>query len=730
MTITIGSHRFSPSQLTIAFGAILIAAIVALAIASALVLRDQEIGAWRAQLGNLSLTLADQTAQNMSAAYLTLDAIAERVRAMELADAAALRRRASTSAVFDMMRDKIAGLPQADVATIVAANGDVINFTRSFPPPPINLADRDYFQAHAQNPALGNFVSKSVRNKGNGKWVFYISRRVNDAHGGFIGLVIVGISVDAFTNFHERLGRNLGEGAAITLLRDDFTLLTRWPKIDALIGGRNTTGTTYTVVQTLKKTDDVIYSVVPRFSDNNQRVARLGAVRVVERFPLIVNITVTEDLFLAGWRRSVAVITLVAFAGIATLLGALAFLVGILRRREADMVQTMELMRRAEEASVAKSNFLATVSHEIRTPMNGVIGMAQLLERTEQTPEQQEFTAAIRSSAVSLLAIINDILDFSKVEAKKLELENATFSPAQVVREIGDLFARLAAEKQLAFKLDIADGMVEWVDGDAGRLRQILNNLLGNALKFTAAGSLGLAVAGEAPADGTVRLRFTISDSGIGIPPERVDALFEPFTQLDASTTRRYGGTGLGLSIARRLAELMGGTIAVTSTPGAGSTFTVAIPFALAAAPPPPPAAVVVTTPAPSAAAPAPHGGKVLLVEDNPTNQKVASAMLTRCGRQVDIAVNGSEALVALRQASYALILMDCQMPVMDGYEATRQIRAGAAGETNRDVPIVAMTANAMVGDREQCLAVGMNDYMAKPIAMAELAAKLKQWSV
>ena len=225
-------------------------------------------------------------------------------------------------------------LPQVDVATLVASNGEVINFTRSFPAPKINLSDRDYFQAHLNNPRVGLFISIPVRNKGNGKWVFYLSRRLNDSSGRFVGLVLVGISVDLLTNFYERLCNNLGEGAAITLYRRDFSVLTRWPRQEDLIGKKNLTGTTHRVVEDLKKTDDVVYTAGPRFSDSSLPVGRLGAVRVLERFPLIVNLTITEDFFLTNWRQAVKSIAAVATGSIIAMTIAAYFLLRVASQRE------------------------------------------------------------------------------------------------------------------------------------------------------------------------------------------------------------------------------------------------------------------------------------------------------------------------------------------------------------------------------------------------------------
>ena len=313
---------------------LLVVAIVATSIGSALFLREQETEEWRRQLSDLSLLLAAQTDQTMSSSKLAMDSIAERVEAMGIRNDQELRSKTGTAAMYQMMRDKITGLPQVDVATIVAANGDVVNFTRSFPAPPINLSDRDYFLARRDNPGLGLFISIAVKNKGNDKWVFYLSRRLNDPKGQFMGLVLVGISVDQFTDFYDRLGKNLGEGAAITLYRRDFSILTRWPRQEESIGMKNLTGTSHTVVEEMKKTNDVIYTAGPRFSASGVSTARLGAVRVLDGFPMIVNLTVTEDLFLANWRRMAKLIIAGATGSILVLVIAALMLMRITRKKE------------------------------------------------------------------------------------------------------------------------------------------------------------------------------------------------------------------------------------------------------------------------------------------------------------------------------------------------------------------------------------------------------------
>jgi PAS domain S-box-containing protein len=328
--------NFRSSRFILGTAIFLIFVIVSISALSTLLLREQAMDSSRQQLANLSFVLAEQFSQTMSSAELAMGSVAERLEALKFEDDAQLRKMAGTEAMHQFLKDKADSLEQVDVASIVAANGDVINFSRSFPAPSINLADRDYFQARRDNPAPAVFISKPVHNKGNGKLIFYLSRRLDDPQGNFLGLVIVGISVEQFTNFCGRLAENLGEGAAITLYRRDFTVLTRWPQKDNTIGQKNLTGSTYHVVEELQKKHDVVYMKGPRFSDLGQNVNRMGAVQVLDRFPMILNITITEDFILANWRQ--AALTIAGLAATFSIILAIAanILIRTVRRQEAN----------------------------------------------------------------------------------------------------------------------------------------------------------------------------------------------------------------------------------------------------------------------------------------------------------------------------------------------------------------------------------------------------------
>jgi PAS domain S-box-containing protein len=376
--------------------------------------------------------------------------------------------------------------------------------------------------------------------------------------------------------------------------------------------------------------------------------------------------------------------------------------------------------RSAEAASQAKSDFLANMSHEIRTPMNGVIGMTDLALDTPLSATQREYLSIVKNSALSLMVILNDILDFSKIEAGKLNIEAVEFPLGQSVEETLKTIQARAEKKGLQLRCDMAPGLPARVIGDPVRIRQVLTNLCDNAIKFTAQGQVRVLVEQRALADGH-EILFTVQDSGIGIPADKQQGIFEAFTQADASTTRQFGGTGLGLTICARLVDLMGGRIWVESQPGQGSRFCFTVHVQAVAAPVPVPAEPVPLKTAPEAA----QALKILLVEDHPINQKLATTLLRKWGHTVVLANNGQEAVELFPSAPWDLVLMDMQMPVMGGLEATRLIRAAEA--PGQRTPIVAMTANAMASDRQSCLDAGMDDHLAKPFNAAVLQATLQR---
>jgi signal transduction histidine kinase/CheY-like chemotaxis protein len=447
---------------------------------------------------------------------------------------------------------------------------------------------------------------------------------------------------------------------------------------------------------------------------------RDSAGRLVGMFGLDM-VTDKLDERVAGIQRvlgmALAVVTLLSIGAGAVAHQLRKFAVAIVEKMRKARAEAEQNAATADAANRAKATFLAMMSHEIRTPMNGMLGVADLLRNMSPDASQKRLLDILSSSGESLLRIINDILDFSKIEAEKLELRPRPFELRGLLEELTALLSTQADGKQISFVLDADPQLPAAVIGDRQRLSQVLLNLGNNAVKFTDQGEVRLIVRLHGCANGKATLQFTVRDTGIGMSSEAMTKLFMPFTQLAEARQHRGGGTGLGLVISQKLVKLMGGDISVASEPGHGSSFSFGVEL-------------------PTAEISASSGThkvlsveslSILVAEDNVVNQTIIQAMLKQLGHEVRLANDGREALEALAQQSFDLVLMDCNMPVMGGLEATQRLRAGTGSVRDSDVPVIALTANAMDGDREACLAAGMNDFLAKPVSIATLRQAIER---
>ncbi len=743
-----GSSRARPVAIV---GAALIGALVAATIWYAVRDRETVVADWERLSASLVTVTTEHVARTFEAIDRTLQAAEDAYRRFSDHQISSGDDDARLRA-YEILRSIVHGSAALAGISWSDAEGNRVAQSTSPERVSLNVSTQRQFSVHRDSADVGLFISHPFRSAINNEWIVVVSRRINGPDGRFLGVVQGALNLGYLIGTYNSV--ELGHDGLMSLLFEDGTILLRGHDTLSQLGG--SLADTEAFRSAISGYQYGTFRALLPVSRAPSGERRIVSFRRVPGNPLIALFGFSEADVLAEWRqRTIAILTTVA-AVVVVMVLCLAGLVRQLSRGHRQQIHLNDLAERltqsydavstanmrmreeiaakarveeslriagaeADRANRAKSDFLAMMSHEIRTPMTGIVGYADLIVEAKPAPPVSDHALIVRDSARALLGVINDVLDFSRIEAGQMTVENEVLSPHTVVQDTLALVKVIAAEKSIRISTAIAPDVPAWVHGDGIRLRQVLTNLLGNALKFTESGEITIELTRACSPQGNPTLRFAVTDTGIGIPQEKLGRLFRRFSQVDHSIGRRFGGTGLGLAISKRLVELMDGDMGVESAVGVGSTFWFTISLSIASPPEIAPAEVQGGS---SLAAQRP--AKVLVVDDIAVNRMLVRGLLVAAGNHVELAASGAEAIEMVASNDYDVILMDVNMPGMDGFEATARIRcmAGAKAST----PVVALTASTMSDEMTRCRSAGMDGHIGKPIDRAGLLREVARF--